>query len=220
MRLGIPRVMVPRHPGVLCAFGLLVADVVLDYSRSILSVVDDETLPMLGNLVQRLLEMAKNDLIAEGITKRRQRIYTPSIDVRYQGQAYELNLLLDATMDISEQFHRKHERVYGHALYDRAVEVVNLRVQAVGLVNHPPLQSEPLDEQFNGSGHCVPQVAHLGEKTTPDGTFTSLYERDALTPGSRFIGAALVFQLDSTIYVPAGWSARVDGYRNLILEQT
>jgi N-methylhydantoinase A len=62
-------------------------------------------------------------------------------------------------------------------------------------------------------------AAFLGRKTTADGLNLALYERDALPPGAAFAGPALVFQMDSTVYLAAGWSARVDIYRNLILSR-
>lgn len=208
-QLGILRVFVPRHPGVLCAYGLLVANVVIDYSQSVLRMVDDSTIDELAYLLEDMLEHAKQDLITEGIRKGKNRIYQPSLDVRYVGQAYELNIPFDGTVDIRQAFHDAHRSAYGHTL-DRPVEIVNLRLQAVGIVPHP---------------HGTPQAesltlddAYLGKKSAPDGTEYTLFARDKLTPGVSFTGAALVFQLDSTVYIPAGWSARVDAWQNLILE--
>ncbi|GAB4332244.1 MAG: hydantoinase/oxoprolinase family protein [Phototrophicales bacterium] len=204
-RLQIPRVLVPRYPGVLCAFGLLVADVVLDYSQSVIRLVTDTTIDDLANLLEDMMEQAKHDLIQEGITDRDHRLYHASLDVRYQGQAYELNVpVSDVVNDICEAFHRIHARTYGYAIEARAVEVVNLRLQAVGIVDHPVITAE---------SEKVYQPRPSGQK----GDF-ALYEREALKPGATFTGQALVFQLDSTIYIPTEWSARVDGYHNLILE--
>lgn len=218
-RLQIPRVLVPRYPGVLCALGLLVADVVIDYSRSVLQPVEDHTVEALVPLLESILTQARDDLKAEGVP-RRHRHYQVSMDMRYTGQAYELNIPVDATVDIRELFHETHHRRYGHALPDRTVELVNLRVQAIGTVEHPELTLEEVEgEEFAGATHLVPGDAERGEKTAPDGTRLALYEREYLMPGARFSGGALIFQLDSTLYVPPGWSARVDGYRNLILER-
>ncbi len=218
-RLQIPRVLVPRYPGVLCALGLLVADVVIDYLRSVLLPVEDHTVEELVPLLESILTQARDDLKAEGIP-RRHRHYRVSMDLRYVGQAYELNIPVDATVDIRDLFHETHQRRYGHALPDRTVELVNLRVQAVGTVEHPELLLEEVEgEEFAGATHLVPGDAERGEKTAPDGTRLALYEREYLMPGARFSGGALIFQLDSTLYVPPGWSAWVDGYRNLILER-
>ena len=196
-RLDIPRVLIPRAPGVLCALGLLVADVTRDYSRSLLGV---STPPQA--LLDDLLSQARDDLTREGIAAS-EMILTPLIDARYRGQAYELTIPL--TDDIIAEFNSAHERAYGHALIGRAVELVNLRVQATGVVAKPTFTLEAVEDNDGSSGL-------VGRKDD-----MNLYEREQLIPGARFDGAALIFQFDSTVYVPEGWSAVVDGYRNLVL---
>ncbi|MBC7871011.1 MAG: hydantoinase/oxoprolinase family protein, partial [Chitinophagaceae bacterium] len=210
--LEIPRVLIPRYPGVLCALGLLMADVTLDYNYSVLRVVDEGTSAALASLATGMIAQAHADLTWEGILETHKQ-YHVSVDARYQGQAYELNIPLEGEEDIRNAFHVAHERTYGHAMTGRPVEVVNLRVQAIGLIDHPELTvEESLGGEFVADGL-------IGEKKSPDGTRLALYKREQMPPGARFIGPALIFQLDSTTYVAPGWSARVDGYRNLILEQ-
>jgi len=208
--LQMHRVLVPRFPGVLCAFGLLVADVVIDYSQSVLQMVDENTLDTLAGLLETMITQARDDLTAEGI-ERPQRDYLASLDVRYAGQAHELNIPASDITDIAATFHAAHRRAYGHALEDRPVEVVNLRLQAVGQVTPPDLVSET---------EIVPAAAPLlDERLVPSGDLMRLYNRGTLEPGMQFSGSALVFQLDGTVYVPPGWQAYVDGYHNLILER-
>jgi N-methylhydantoinase A len=113
---------------------------------------------------------------------------------------------------VMEEFHAAHQNTYGHAMEDRPIEIVNMRVQATGTMPKPELTPE----SSNGRNA---EDAYLGDKKSPFGGIMALYERDALPIGARFSGEALVFQLDSTVYVARGWSARVDGYRNLILER-
>jgi N-methylhydantoinase A len=95
---------------------------------------------------------------------------------------------------------------------NRTIEIVNMRLQAIGEIPKPEL----VPEAPQGTD---PSVAYLGDKKSPLGGIMALYEREKLPVGARFSGEALVFQLDSTVYVGQSWSARVDGYRNLILEQ-
>ena len=219
-RLQIPRVLVPRYPGVLCAYGLLVADVVLDYSQSVLGLDEADSLRGLAPLIDELYNRAQADMQAEGIAEA-QRHFVASVDARYQGQAYELNIPLDSETDIPAAFHATHRQMYGHDMPARAVEVVNLRLRAVGVVPGPALEPEASngEDEFAGARYAFPGAALLGEKTAPDGVRLDLLARQHLPPGARFDGAALVFQMDSTVYVPPGWSAHVDGYRNLILER-
>ncbi len=198
-RLEMPRVLIPLYPGVLCAFGLLVADVQRDYSRAILQPVGADL--NLQPQLDAMIAQAQHDLQAEGIAPESMLFYA-LLDVRYVGQSFELTIPYSEL--IAADFHAEHERAYGHALEQRPVEVVNLRVQAVGQVEKPVITPEA-----ETSAAAIP--LHQTDQFT-------CYDRDALQPGMTFSGPALVFQLDSTIYIAAGWSARVDAYRNLILE--
>ncbi len=216
-RLGIRRVLVPRYPGVMCALGLLVADVALEFSRSIMGHLNDDLIPVIDNAVNGLTDQANAALERESISPEKRQIH-PALDMRYAGQAYELTVdyvVNDGRVEppvrpyetVVAAFHAAHERTYGHAMRERAVEVVNARVVAVGLTKKPLFEPENMTQT---------QAAEPVHRRA-DGM--ALYERDSLPPGAAFEGPALVFQLDSTTYLAPGWSARVDGYRNLILEK-
>lgn len=196
--LGIPRVIIPRHPGVLCALGLLVADVTIDYSKSVLGQSTMNTMMVFDHL----LRQAHHDLEAEGFTADKM-VFSPQIDVRYVGQAYELTVPYH--INYVNLFHEAHAERYGYALRDREVEAVTARVQAIGLVDKPIFPHEPVTDA------TVQTVGGTKEVT--------LYDRAQLHPGARFVGAAVVVQPDSTTFVPVGWAAEVDTYYNLILEK-
>ncbi len=206
-RLDIPRVLVPEAPGVLCALGLLIADVAVEYSRSIMRGASDEVLLQMRALERELLALAESELRREGIAQDDMR-FAATLDMRYEGQAYELNIPFDERA--TESFHEAHERAYGHAIRWRAVEIVNLRLAGIGAIEKPV---------FEVAATIPHEAAPIGEKASPAGGAMQLFERDSLRPGAAFSGEALVFQMDSTTYVPAGWSARVDGHMNLLLER-
>ena len=201
-RLEIPRVLIPRHPGVLCALGLLVADVTRDYSRTALHPVTADSRATLGKLYDELFQQAYDDLRAEGIADSDMAFHALA-DLRYSGQSFELTVPL--ADDLAAVFHEAHQRRYGHALPERTVEVVTIRVQAVGRVAKPVLAPEPV----------IPRQPPAPDRRAG----LPAYTRAALPPGASLAGEALVHQLDSTTFVAAGWSARVDGYYNLILER-
>ncbi|MBX3086742.1 MAG: hydantoinase/oxoprolinase family protein [Anaerolineae bacterium] len=203
-RLAIPRVLIPRYPGVLCAFGLLVADVAIDYSRHVLGLSGDD----LPALLAALTAQATADLAREGIPPA-QHTLIASVDMRYRGQAYELTI--PYTSDLTTAFHQAHARQYGHALPDRPVEMVTLRLQAIGSIDKPVITPEPLTASDA-------RAAIVAVKHTADGELTC-YDRDRLSPGMDFAGAALIFQLDSTAFIPSGWHGHVDGFRNLVLQR-
>jgi N-methylhydantoinase A len=209
-RLDIPRVLVPRYPGVMCALGLLVADVALDYSRSILQPLTSQAMEQIIHHLADLDARTHHDLEQEGIPAERRQIRA-WLDMRYVGQAYELTIPLVDT-DPSPQaqvdtFHEAHRRAYGHAMPERAVEVVNLRVQGIGLVDKPLLEKADIVETRRAVSLTL----------TPNGIHH--YKREALSPGETLETPALVFQLDSTVYIAPGWRVKVDGYHNLILER-
>ena len=206
-RLDIPRVLIPPAPGVLCALGLLLADVSVDFSRSVMQAASDDCLSDLRAVEAELLALADSELARERI-RQRDRLFAATLDMRYQGQAYELNIPYSAAA--VDDFHAAHERAYGHAMRWRTVEIVGLRVNGRGIGEKPTF-------------HAAPEIVHapqpIGDKPSPLGGAIRLYARDSLRPGAQFGGEALVFQLDSTTYVPGGWSARVDGFGNLLLER-
>lgn len=206
-RLGIPRVLIPHTPGVLCALGLLIADVAVEFSQSALSLASPASIAQLEKRQRTLLEAAREELRQEGFDTPEMR-FAVTVDMRYQGQAYELNLPYSA--DLLADFHQLHEATYGHALRERAVEIVNLRAQGIGIVNKPALRFQQPRAQA---------AQAFAEKSSPLGGTIKLLRRDALQAGCEFAGEALVFQMDSTTYVPPGWGATVDGYLNLLLRR-
>jgi N-methylhydantoinase A len=206
-RLDIPRVLVPESPGVLCALGLLIADAAVDFSRSVMREATAECLRDLRETEAELMTLAENELRQEGIAEEDMR-FASTLDMRYEGQAYELSVPFDERA--ADAYHEAHERAYGHAIRWRLVEAVNLRVAGIGAVEKP---------EFAQAESIAHDAAPFGDKPSPQGGRIKLYGRARLRPGAGFRGEALVFQLDSTTYVPAGWRARVDGYANLLLER-
>ncbi len=205
--LDIPGVLAPPAPGVLCAMGLLLADVAVEYSQSVICRASAETIAALLESQEELLARARHELRQEGIGAEAMR-FVASLDMRYEGQAFELNIPFGA--DVIEAFHAEHERTYGHAMRWREVEIINSRVNGIGKIDKPEMAA------LEANPH---EAAAFGEKRSPLGGQTALYERSDLKPGASFAGEALVYQMDSTIYVPPGWRARVDGYMNLLLER-
>ncbi|MYD08598.1 MAG: hydantoinase/oxoprolinase family protein [Chloroflexi bacterium] len=206
-RLDIGSVLVPPAPGVLCAMGLLLADVAVEYSQSVIRRASADAIDGLRESQAGLLARARRELRQEGVVSGDMRFVT-SLDMRYEGQAYELNIPFGA--DAIEAFHVEHERTYGHAMRWREVEIINSRVNGIGATDKPAIAAVPAQPH---------EAALFGVKQSPLGGETRLFERSDLKAGATFAGEALVYQLDSTTYVPPGWRARIDGYLNLLLER-
>jgi N-methylhydantoinase A len=127
--LGIPAVVVPPAAGILSALGMLLADFVRDYSRTLLVGLSPVSYAPLASTFREMEDAARADCASEGIDTR-QLTFKKSLDLRYAGQGYELTV--PAGVDPAGEFNRAHEQRYGYADASRALEVVNVRLRAEG----------------------------------------------------------------------------------------
>ncbi|HKW91061.1 MAG TPA: hydantoinase/oxoprolinase family protein, partial [Methylomirabilota bacterium] len=280
--IGIPRVLVPRHPGNFSALGLLAADIKHDDVRTRVGLLR-ERLPALREAFAEMETAARQQLEREGFGPDQQRLLR-SLDLRYRGQAFELNLNLGETAldaawrgaamagrgaaegepavagrgaaegepavagrgaaegepsafksedtvasQIEADFHRKHRDVYGHSNPGAAVELVNARLTAYGLV------PKPAPEHYAADG-----AASLGEvqlKASRADTMAAalverrpvwfhgrahdcpVWERDRLPATAELRGPAIVEEFGATTVVPPGWRGRMDDLGNLRFER-
>jgi N-methylhydantoinase A/oxoprolinase/acetone carboxylase beta subunit len=211
-KLRIPTVIVPKNAGVLSALGMLLSDTLKDYSLSILRAGDQTSASELNRLFRPLLREAGEDLAREGFVKSRMRLLR-FLDVRYIGQSYELTVPFSA--GFRSDFHRLHLRRYGYADEQRPVEVVNLRVKAVGITEKPRLA------EVESKGRD-PKPARLDRRAMRfDGRSfgADVYDREKLGAGNIIRGPALILDYESTSVVPPRFICSVDRYGNLILRQ-
>ena len=216
--LDIPEVIVPPHPGITSASGLLTSDLKYDQMQTVFMVqgaVDEDRLNAgLEGLEAELRGWLERDgVAAEDIEVARM------LDCRYAGQGYELRLGLaggrfsEADLD---EFHALHEREYGHSFGD-PIEIVNARVSAVG--KRPALAGV---QSLAGDA----ERALVGERDSifrVDGELESLltrfYDRQSLPAGESLPGPAIVFHPDTTTLVPPRWSFQAEESGNLILRR-
>jgi N-methylhydantoinase A len=216
--LRIPRVLVPVMPGALSALGILMADVVREYSRTVmvrvgLAADSDSESAQWGGLAAEFAELEQRgmeELAAEGLVGGAVR----SADLRYAGQGYELNVGAESGEAMLEGFHQAHERRYGYAARGRAVEVVNVRVRLTAKTE-PVVLAEYEERVGDGMQAFV--------KTRPiwfGGRWeeSAVYQRERLESGDRFAGPALVVEYSATTVLPPGCEARVDRFGNLVVE--
>ena len=224
--LGIGTVLIPPNGGLLSAYGMLFADVVKDYSQTVLwrfSTGDETLFEALNAGFDELLTRAENEMKAEGFLSEQLKI-DRSLDMRYEGQSYELNIPYSTERRdqpnnkqplLLESFHTVHEQRFGSARTDAPVEVVNLRLTATGETGKPPIQSSPLadadaSDAFTGQS----PVIFEGEALRTD-----FYRREALRPGNQIAGPAIVTEFSATTVIPPNFSAVVDAYQNLLLRR-
>jgi len=204
--LGMSRVLVPVHAGVLSALGMLAAARTRQLSRTVTGVLEDFSADALTEQLQTLATAGTGELLAEGIEAS--DIETDfSLDLRYRGQSYTLNLPWQGIATTGAAFHAAHEQRYGHRLSTR-IELVNLRC---GLRSSPPDISLP---EIHGGESAVPQQVMLAGQAGS----IQVWPRTALRAGQEFTGPALVTETVATTWLPAGWHCRVDPLGNLLLE--
>jgi N-methylhydantoinase A/oxoprolinase/acetone carboxylase beta subunit len=192
--LGMRTVLVPEHAGALSALGMLLADNVRDYAAGVLNLDDFET------VFRDLERRAKKDSPGARLAR--------TADVRYAGQSYELNVPWEPA-DPGGPFHRAHDRVYGYANPERAVQIVALRLRAVRTVEKPKLSTRARRPVMQAP--AVRRVHVSGRwRRIP------VFSRAQLGVG-QLNGPALVVDYGSTTLVPAGWRFALDKINTLVV---
>ncbi|WP_458210442.1 hydantoinase/oxoprolinase family protein [Haladaptatus sp. NG-SE-30] len=217
--LEIPRVIVPRTAGVLSALGLLMSDMIYDYSTSRvrrLSAVDPTELATTFTDFER---KGRNQL-AEAALSDDRMYFERKLDLRYVGQSFELSIpvpegeLDEASIDaVEKQFHERHEQRYGHAYPDESVELVTIRLRSRGVIETPALTADRSSGNADDALRETRDVIHDGESLE-----TRIYDGTRLPPDSNFDGPAVVEGAESTTVVPPKQCVRVDEYGNLLVE--
>lgn len=212
--LGMSRVIAPRRPGVVSALGGLVADMRGDFVRTVFAALDDASSTRLKAAFQELAQDGKAwlaDQGHDGVADLRL-----SADMRYAGQSFEIETALEpewltAPARIAAAFHETHQRIYDFNDPEGRIEIVNMRLSAVGAGPKPDF---PEVSDTPAPARAARQVpVHLGGWRD-----VALYDRAQLSGGAVFDGPAIVAQEDTTFAIPVGARARVDCHLNIHLE--
>jgi len=211
--LEIGRVVVPASPGTLSAWGMLQAPIRHDFVRAFFRDLDDLDESELARAVAELRAEGEQVLRAEGIEQTRVRC-EPSADLRYRGQEYTLNVPLDgadAAAEIASRFTASHHERYGHSNPSEGIELVNVRLAALGVSDPPP----PVELPERGQ----PEAISFAEAVFAGASLrTALYARALLGAGGRVCGPCIVLEEGSTTLVPPGWQATTTGQGHLVIE--
>jgi N-methylhydantoinase A len=220
--LDIRHVLVPRSPGILCAMGLLLADLRADFAATRLMALSSAVIGDVEAIVAELRGRCAVWFAASGIAANAQRIGL-SVDMRYAGQNYELSVpmplgpVTPAMIDgLGASFAAVHQRLYGFVAEDEPMQLVTFRAEATGIVRKANIR------QSADAGPDA-RAAAFGRRDVwlrETGTFVScpLYDRGRLCAGNRIGGPAIVEQMDATTLIVPGATATVDPYLNLLLE--
>jgi len=216
--LGMPTVVVPRNAGVLSAFGLLMADPVKDYTKSLMKPDSEVRVAGLESEFRKLETAGLRDMACDGFDTR-DVLLVRSLDCRYLGQSYEIDVPFRRARTAGgaflKAFHRRHEKLYSYRHDRRSVEIVNLRVKAIAVTPKVPLAKERGSSRLDPRA-VVRRQAIAYARGTHNG---AVVDRSRLRPGNAVPGPALVIDPESTTFLPPGYAARVDGYANLIVRK-
>jgi N-methylhydantoinase A len=221
--LAIPEIVVPLHPGVTSALGLLQVDLRQDLMRSALMVEGEIDLARLQCLYSDIEREAHRLLEQAGVPESRRRLDRQA-DVRYFGQSKYITIPAAAgpvneafVMHLIETFTQEHGREYGYTMpsHIARVEIANVRLAAVGTVDQPTIGHQLT------AGEPAPATSQRGVFFTGRGFLdTPVYDRLALRRDQRIDGPAIIEQSDSTTVIPPGWRVTSDEAGNLRLHTT
>ncbi len=209
-RVGIPRVIISKYASTMSAFGMLASDVIKDYVKTIM-LPGTAAYEAIGELLSSLISMGVSDLIAEGISISNIEIQ-PSLDIRYSGQSYELNVPF--TDNFISNFHSAHNLAYGYSYLDKSIDIVNLRVRAVGKVPKLKLPRINTPRSTDNPAPIGSRKVYLSETATS----LSIYNYDSLVPDMELTGPILIVSPDTTILIGKKDTVNVDNYLNLLID--
>ena len=223
--LEIPLQIVPRESSVLCAFGMLMSELKHDFVRTFVSRLEAIDWVRLTAMIDEMSADGTRQLVAERISEERRR-HDVKFDCRYIKQYHEVSFvvpraLLDArdAAGIARAFHAEHNRLYGYSLEQEKtpVEIINVRVQALGSVDKPRHPEEAWCDEDPSTALKGRRDAYVPE----DGAFRSVpvYDGHRLRYGQRIVGPAIVEEVTTAIVLTGTWDAIVDRYGSFVLHR-
>jgi N-methylhydantoinase A len=223
--LEITKILIPKESSIFCAAGMLLSDLKHDFVRTFHSSFKNDSFDISGllSLVKELEQEGKKVLIGENIPLEK-RNYFFSLDLRYVGQYHEVNVAVSNEMiksfdeaAIKEAFHNEHDRLYGYSLKkeETDVELVNLRMAAVGTTDKPTFK----EEDYKGQDPIASFKRKRDVFIPAEMDFLSIpvYDGNSLGYGNQLKGPAIIEQVNTTIFVPPDYEIRCDQYGSYLL---
>ncbi|MCG8672680.1 MAG: hydantoinase/oxoprolinase family protein, partial [Pseudomonadales bacterium] len=209
--LGMKKAIVPIHGGVLSAFGMLAAIKARQLTHALIKPLESLNTATIEESIQQLSEEGTKELLQEGVQPE-QIQYTASLQLRYLGQSYYLDVPWQGSISqATKDFHKRHEARFGHDL-DSSVELVNVSVSLQARQDELELPS--LDNTSACSAKARTRIYLQGRWQECD-----LFERELLAADQAIEGPALIVEKVSTTLVTPQWCAKVDSWGNLLLQK-
>jgi N-methylhydantoinase A len=214
---GVTTVLVPPEPGTMCARGILLSDISLDFVRTVMHIAQEGPWRETQDAFDGMGAEAREWLEREGVRPEMRRLQG-FIEARYAGQNFEISvpleaLRLPALSAFLASFSEAHLREYGYDAAQRAVEIVNCRVRAVGMVPRAPV-AEVAGGRFLEDALQEVRPVYF---TAGGWVDTPVYRRRDLPVGEAFVGPAVIEEMSSTTVVLPGQRAEADRFGNLVI---
>ncbi len=219
--LELPTVIIPPGPANFSALGMLMVDVVHDFSQTLVTDLQDIDLSALSEAYTTLEHQGTRALEQDGF-RREDRRLARSAELRYQGQEHTVNLSISrheitssGLTQIITAFNDAHQIQYGHRTND-PVEIVTLRVRAIGLLPHPQLPKIAA-----GPGRIDTAQKGLRQVYQPDLDHAldyTVYDRRQLHGADQIVGPAIIEEPTSTTILHAGDEMTVGEYGELVIQ--
>ncbi|MFW6160486.1 MAG: hydantoinase/oxoprolinase family protein [Acidobacteriota bacterium] len=212
--LNIESVIIPRNAGVFSAFGLLLADAVKDFSCSILKTLIEFSPKQRELSFNKLIQTGLKSMINEGFKFSQIKVF-PTLNMRYYGQSYEIEIPYNPAISLEQEFHKAHQKLYSYNQPQRLIEVVDLKVKVIGLSSGVILKKYPVLDRNTHNALVKKQDLFFKKEWFK----TPVYNRHLLSPGNSILGPALIRDHEATTFLPPDHSLIVDPYFNLIIKQ-
>src|SRR2546428_12520294 len=205
--LGIKRIIIPLHPGLFSALGLVTAELSRTFTQPILKPATTG----IERTFTQLRERARRSLKQESFTSYNT---IEQVDLRYQGQAYEITVPYKKNANLARLFGREHKKLYGYSSND-AVEAVNARIRAIIPMPKARLSKKKLHPS-------KPPIALLSRRISSLGSWQKVpvYKRESMWPGVCGKGPCIFEEYDSTTMIAKNWTWKVDEYQDIDLTRT
>jgi N-methylhydantoinase A len=212
------RILLPLEPGTLCARGILVADICLDFVRTVMAAADAAGWAAVCDHFDHMRSDGEEWLVREGVEAGR-RQYRFAVDARYEGQNHEVRVAIDdpspeGFTKFETAFERTHTREYGHSIEGHRIEIVNCRLQAVGIVPSASMAHHAASESAGDAIHDRRPVYFGPEHGWLD---TPICRRDRLAANATIPGPAIIQEMSSTTVLLPGHTASVDAFGNIVV---
>ena len=205
--MSIPRILISPYASVLSAFGMLAADLVLDFVQTVM-LSDASPIDLILTLFQPLIQQGETEILTQGVDRRNLTIQL-YIDARYQGQSYELTIPFSRHW--TDEFHQSHQNTYGYSSRESELELVNLRVKAIGHTPHPVLPRRT----YSGNNPDKAFITNRIMINNHQPQSIPCFQHGNLEPGNIIQGPAMIVSPDTTVLIAEHDCLRVDCYNNL-----